>query len=144
MPMAGEQLRVSEGKERGTLLSVDVDLLIGRHAPEDEGRLGGDPEISRRHARVSRGADKQLAIEDLGSANGTYVNGERIRERRMLKPGDSVRVGSTTMDLITGGEPHAAAAAPRPPAPAVPPVTPAAPPAAAAVPPAAAAVPPAA
>ena len=52
--MAGEQLRVTEGKEQGKLLGIDADLLIGRLAPEDEGRLGGDPEISRRHA-ASRG-----------------------------------------------------------------------------------------
>ncbi len=55
--MVGEQLRVTEGKEGGTLLTVDGELLIGRQAPESEGRLGGDPEISRRHARISRGAD---------------------------------------------------------------------------------------
>ena len=53
--MAGEQLRVTEGKERGKLLSVEGELLIGRQAPGAEGRLGGDPEISRRHARVARG-----------------------------------------------------------------------------------------
>ena len=84
--MAGEQLRVTEGKERGTRLSVDADLLIGRVAPEDEGRLGDDPEISRRHAYVSRGADGQLTIEDLGSANGTFVNDERIDAPRTLEP----------------------------------------------------------
>ncbi len=97
--MAGDQLRVTEGKERGKFLSVDVDLLIGRHAPEDEGRLGGDPEISRRHARVSRGADRQLAIEDLGSANGTYVNGERIAAPRTLEAGDVIRIGKTVLEV---------------------------------------------
>jgi hypothetical protein len=51
--MAGEQLWVIEGRERSKRLSVDAGLLIGRAAPEDDGRLGGDPEISRGHARVS-------------------------------------------------------------------------------------------
>jgi pSer/pThr/pTyr-binding forkhead associated (FHA) protein len=99
--MAGAQLQVMEGTERGKLLSIDADLLIGRLAPEDEGRLGGDPEISRRHARVSRGADGQLAIEDLGSANGTFVNDQRIDAPRSLVAGDRVRVGRTVLE-VTG------------------------------------------
>ncbi len=97
--MAGEQLRVTEGNERGKRLSVDADLLIGRVAPEDEGRLGADPEISRRHARVSRGSDGQLTIEDLGSANGTFVNGERIDAPRTLDVGDLVKVGRTVLQV---------------------------------------------
>jgi pSer/pThr/pTyr-binding forkhead associated (FHA) protein/tRNA A-37 threonylcarbamoyl transferase component Bud32 len=97
--MAGEQLRVTEGKERGKRLSVDADLLIGRGAPEDDGRLGDDPEISRRHARVSRGADGQLTIEDLGSANGTFVNDERIDAPRTLDLSDVVRVGKTVLQV---------------------------------------------
>jgi pSer/pThr/pTyr-binding forkhead associated (FHA) protein/predicted Ser/Thr protein kinase len=98
--MAGEQLRITEGKERGKRLSVDTDLLIGRLAPEHDGRLGDDPVISRRHARVSRGADGQLTIEDLGSANGTFVNDERLDAPRTLDLGDVVRVGKTTLRVI--------------------------------------------
>ncbi|HEY6397356.1 MAG TPA: FHA domain-containing serine/threonine-protein kinase, partial [Solirubrobacteraceae bacterium] len=88
-----------EGNERGGRLTVEVDLLIGRSAPEGEGRLADDPEISRRHARVSRGPDGQLTIEDLGSANGTFVNDERIESRRTLDVGDVVRVGTTVLQV---------------------------------------------
>src|ERR1035438_2061100 len=112
--MVGKQLRVTEGKERGKLLSVDADLLIGRQAPEDEGRLGGDPKISRRHARVSRGANRQLAIEDLGSANGTFVNDERIDAPRTLEVGDVIRVGETVLQVTDGS--GAVPEKPRPPA----------------------------
>jgi pSer/pThr/pTyr-binding forkhead associated (FHA) protein len=98
--MAGEQLRVTEGKARGTSLSVDIDLLIGRLAPEREGRLGDDPVISRRHARVSRSADGQLTIEDLGSANGTFVNDDRLDAPRTLDLGDVIRVGRTLLEVI--------------------------------------------
>ncbi len=123
--MAGEQLRVTEGKERGTLLSVEADLLIGRLAPEGEGRLGGDPEISRRHARVSRGSDQQLQIEDLGSSNGTFVNNEQIDSPRTLKVGDVISVGKTVLQVIAGSAaarepsppPERAAAADEPPGP---------------------------
>jgi pSer/pThr/pTyr-binding forkhead associated (FHA) protein len=92
--MVGEQLRVTEGKERGKRLSVDADLLIGRLAPDDGGRLGGNPEISRRHAHVSRGADGRLTIEDLGSTNGTFVNDERIDGWR--------KAGRTSRGIVSG------------------------------------------
>jgi pSer/pThr/pTyr-binding forkhead associated (FHA) protein len=116
--MAGEQLRVSEGKERGKRLSVATDLLIGRVVPEHDGRLGDDPEISRRHARVSRGADGQLTIEDLGSANGTFVNGERIDAPRTLVVGDVVKMGQTVLQVTPGsaGESEKPPAAERAPA----------------------------
>ena len=93
--MAGEQLRVTEGNARGERLSVDADLFVGRETPHEDGKLGGDREISRRHARVSRGADGLLTIEDLRSANGTFVNGERIDAPRTLHAGDVVKMGQT-------------------------------------------------
>jgi pSer/pThr/pTyr-binding forkhead associated (FHA) protein len=115
--MVGEQLRVSEGKERGKRLSVATDLLIGRVVPEHDGRLGDDPEISRRHARVSRGADGRLTIEDLGSANGTFVNDERIDAPRTLVVGDVVKMGQTVLQVTSGSadeseKPRPAAQAP--------------------------------
>src|SRR5271169_4184816 len=90
---------VTEGDERGKLLGVEGELLIGRVAPQDDGRLGEDPEISRRHARISRGADGRLTIEDLSSANGTFVNGERIGAPRRLDIGDAVRMGRTVLKV---------------------------------------------
>src|SRR5581483_10600748 len=116
--MAGEQLRVSEGMERGALLSVDTDLLLGRQAPQDAGRLGGDFKISRRHARISRGPDQRLTIEDLGSANGTFVNDERIEGPRLLQVGDLIRVGGTVLQVTAGS--GAAPRAPSTPAPRAP------------------------
>src|SRR3954468_12656153 len=97
MLMAGEQLRVTEGNAQGTRLGVEADLFIGRETPHEEGKLGGDREISRRHARVSRGADGLLTIEDLRSANGTFVNGERIDAPRTLDVGDVVKMGQTVL-----------------------------------------------
>jgi len=105
-PVGGEQLRVTEGNAHGTSLSVEAELLIGRGASEEEGKLGDDPQLSRRHARVARDADGQLTIEDLGSTNGTFVNGARVSERQALKAGDSVQVGETTLE-VAAGEPAA-------------------------------------
>ena len=105
--MAGEQLRVTEGKEQGNRLSVDAGLMIGRAAPDEDGRLGGDPEISAPHARISREAGGQLTIEDLGSANGTFVNDERIDAPRALELGDVIRDGQ---DDASGARPLRAGA----------------------------------
>src|SRR4051812_6499705 len=107
--MAGEQLLVTEGNEPGARMSVEGQLLIGRSAPDEEGRLGDDREISRRHARIARGPDGSLTVEDFGSASGTFVNGERIGEVRTLRPGDKVRMGETVLEII---DPSARASAP--------------------------------
>jgi hypothetical protein len=53
-----------------------------------------DPEVSRRHAAI-RLEGGSLAIQDLGSTNGTYVNGARISAVTTLKDGDEVRLGNT-------------------------------------------------
>ena len=75
--MAGEQIRITGGPAQGTNIEVGQELQIGRSAGT-EGRLGDDPEISRQHARITRNPQGQLVVEDLGSTNGTYVNGQRI------------------------------------------------------------------
>ncbi|MFW5921105.1 MAG: diguanylate cyclase, partial [Polyangiales bacterium] len=54
-----------------------------------------DTEISRRHARVVE-RDGALWVEDMGSTNGTLVNGDPVRERE-LRDGDKIQVGTTTI-----------------------------------------------
>ncbi len=112
--MAGERLRVIEGPHRGKLLSVDVSLLIGRSAPDLDGRLGGDPKLSRRHAQLSRGADGELRVEDLGSTNGTLLNDERVSAPRKLQVGDRITLGSTVLAVVdgAGGRPEPPVAGP--------------------------------
>ncbi len=55
-----------------------------------------DDNVSRRHAELTLVAS-QWAIEDLGSMNGTTVNGDVLLGRRILRNGDELRVGSTTL-----------------------------------------------
>jgi DNA-binding winged helix-turn-helix (wHTH) protein len=57
-----------------------------------------DMTISRHHARIVVG--DEVTLVDLGSRNGTYVNGERVREPRTLRNGDRLSVGSILMTLI--------------------------------------------
>lgn len=61
-----------------------------------------DPEASRRHTRVTWQAG-QFIIEDLGSTNGTFVNGVQITAPQMLNPGDSVGVGQTSLVFQVAG-----------------------------------------
>ncbi len=75
---------------------VEGDLLIGRHA-EGAGRLGEDEEISRSHARVSVDSSGLVAIEDLGSTNGTFVNGLRISAPQILREGDTIEIGGSAL-----------------------------------------------
>ncbi len=86
------------GPLSGRRLALGDELLIGREVSGD-GRLKDDPKVSRRHARVARDAGGRLTIEDLGSANGTFVNGERMSASQALTVGDSVQIGSTTLEV---------------------------------------------
>jgi serine/threonine protein kinase len=89
------RLRVTAGNAEGTEIQVEDELVIGRQASE-EGQLGQDAEISREHAKISRSGEN-FAIEDLGSTNGTFVNGRRISKAEILSPGDRIQVGATTL-----------------------------------------------
>jgi hypothetical protein len=125
--MPGEQLRITGGPAAGSQLDIGQELQIGRSAG-GEGRLGDDPEISRQHARLSRNPQGQLVVEDLGSTNGTYVNGQRIAGPTTLNPGDTVQMGRSTLSVegAAGGQATAigavpVGAGPPPPPPAAPP-----------------------
>jgi hypothetical protein len=104
--MAGETLKITGGNAAGQDINLEQELVIGRSTP-GLGSLGGDSEISRVHARVFHDPSGRLTIEDLGSTNGTFVNGNRISGQQPLNPGDQVRVGQTTMSVEGGGAPGA-------------------------------------
>lgn len=96
--MAELILEIVEGDEAGRQATLTGAVEIGRDAStalplEDE-------QVSRRHARVSVQGDLGL-VEDLGSTNGTYVNGQPIEGPRALRPGDRIRVGLTVLELRT-------------------------------------------
>jgi pSer/pThr/pTyr-binding forkhead associated (FHA) protein len=90
------RLEAITGNSAGTVLQVEDDLVIGREV-EGPGRLAGDEEISRSHARISREPAGHCAIEDLGSTNGTFVNGLLVRSPQTLSEGDTIEVGATTL-----------------------------------------------
>jgi len=69
-------------------------VRIGRGTDADV-RLAWDREVSRVHAELQRLGEGWALSDDGLSANGTYVNGERLRGRRRLASGDEIRVGKT-------------------------------------------------
>jgi pSer/pThr/pTyr-binding forkhead associated (FHA) protein len=107
------RLEVTAGRARGSDIQVEDELVIGRHA-QGEGALAGDIELSRRHARISRGGGGYV-IEDLGSTNGTYLNGRRLRAAEPLSVGDEVVVGGTALVVRPSATTPGAASRPPPP-----------------------------
>jgi len=96
MSRAVARLEVVAGRAIGMSILLDDELLIGRHA-DGAGRLADDDEISRSHARISLDRSGFCAIEDLGSTNGTFVNGLRATGPQTLSVGDTIEVGATTL-----------------------------------------------
>jgi len=66
------------------------EIIIGRDPNLD--LVFPSPAVSRRHARLTREGEGYF-LEDLGSSNGTFLNDERLLERRLLKSGDQIRLG---------------------------------------------------
>ena len=58
-----------------------------------------DKMLSRQHARIVRDSNGGLSVEDLGSRNGTFVNGDRLSTIIALKPGDRITVGGVTLKV---------------------------------------------
>jgi pSer/pThr/pTyr-binding forkhead associated (FHA) protein len=86
------------GLRQGRTIEIASATVIGRDAGTGI-RLDGDEFASSQHARIEPRQDG-VWVEDLGSTNGTFLNGERITAER-LQPGDVVRVGQTELRLET-------------------------------------------
>jgi len=119
-------LTVQQGSQRGQRFSVAKDsIIIGRVAGSDV--VISDPEVSRRHASITweRG---QPILRDLGSTNGTFVNGVRLTGSQALSDGDTIGLGKVQLGFqcpaLAEARPTVARPAP-PPAYAPPPVSPA-------------------
>ena len=97
-------LRFISGKYQGGEFPVvpEKQILVGRSSDLDMVLV--EDMVSRKHARIAMQAD-QIWIEDLGSTNGTFVNGEKIKRAR-LKEGDRVLIGTSILKLIAGDAPR--------------------------------------
>lgn len=92
-------LMVSTGAAAGTVFPVtEESVLIGRSL--DAQVSINEQAISHEHARLEQ-KGTQFSLRDLGSTNGTYVNGQRLVDAVVLAGGDSIRMGSTTFTFVT-------------------------------------------
>jgi hypothetical protein len=80
------------GHEPGTTFDVGGGATLGRSDGADIGV--DDPFASSAHARVFQRGDF-MYLEDMGSTNGTYLNGRQIRTAERLKVADTIRIGDT-------------------------------------------------
>lgn len=92
-------LRGVSGAVFGKVYPVTGPVVIGRAAEADISVAA--EEISRRHALVKPTPDG-LQVEDLGSSNGTFINGKRVQQG-FLKPGDELRLDSVRLILVAPG-----------------------------------------
>lgn len=84
-------LWVKEGRRRGKYYPIRHGTVVGR---KEGGLILDDPKVSAMHAKFNlEGED--FVVWDFGSANGTFVNGKRIREAYVLNENDEVRIGET-------------------------------------------------
>lgn len=99
------RLAVTAGPDAGTALELrpGAGHLLGRHA-EAAYRLN-DPRVSRFHCEV-RNEGGAVTLIDQGGSGGTLVNGARVTEH-VLRDGDTVRVGDTTLRFETASHPEA-------------------------------------
>jgi hypothetical protein len=109
VPGLGEAPQVQSGRlvvvkspaldEDDELLLDSAALLVGRGSGNDV-NLARDEFASSNHARVEPRRDG-VWVEDVGSTNGTYLNGIRLTHAKRLTPGDILRVGETEMRYET-------------------------------------------
>ena len=103
---------VRTGPNPGTVFELTKEVsLIGRDVTNDV--VVGDAQISRQHSRITR-TPGGYVLEDLGSTNGTFVNGERLVAPRVMNPGDLVALGETVSLTFDATSPEAAATVAQP------------------------------
>jgi pSer/pThr/pTyr-binding forkhead associated (FHA) protein len=100
------KLSVRQGPRPNLVFELDKpSYMIGREAGNDI--VIEDPQVSRRHAQLTRQGNSYL-IEDVGSTNGTYVNGKRVMAPTLLSNGDMVGLADTVIIAVqvplTSGE----------------------------------------
>lgn len=78
-----------------------------------------EPSVSSRHCEILL-RDNDVVVKDLGSTNGTFINGEKVTDEKVLKPGQTLRLGNVELKLDGPGAPASAPAAPSPAAPPLP------------------------
>ena len=99
--MKGPFLEVVSNGTRSEVTLDQPRVTVGRHAANNV--VVNDTRASRAHCVIEQSEDGGFQIRDLQSANGTWVNGQRI-DTAMLNPGDVVSIGQTTIKYMVSNE----------------------------------------
>ncbi len=95
------QIIVVDGPNRGTKLTLDKNVTgIGKRDTND--LILSDKTVSRNHIEIKYSADSFI-LSDLGSTNGSFLNGSRVKEA-YLSPGDLIKIGNTTLEFVAFDE----------------------------------------
>ena len=95
------QLIVMEGPSKGKKLDLGKNKIsLGKK--DDNDLVVDDRTVSRRHLEIDHTSDSFL-LKDLGSTNGTYINGIKVKEA-YLSPGDVIKVGNTRIEFVAFDE----------------------------------------
>ena len=81
----------------GRTIDVTAPTVVGRDATSGI-RLEHDEFVSARHARIEPRPEGAM-VDDLGSTNGTFVNGSKLKKARLAKAGDVIRIGATELQV---------------------------------------------
>ncbi len=92
------ELRVTSGPNQGRMFALGEDTTLGREETAEIVLEDPSGELSRRHARIGL-LDGVATIEDLGSTNGTLLNGERISGPQPLRTGDEITIGKYVLQF---------------------------------------------
>jgi pSer/pThr/pTyr-binding forkhead associated (FHA) protein len=95
-------LEVIEGPDAGKQIALDRPIVIGRDAGSD--LVLEDGEVSGQHARITPSPDGSITLEDLDSANGTFLNHNELMGPARLDPGDELLIGVSVLQLRTADD----------------------------------------
>ena len=93
-PEGGADAAVADGRTLD--FPIGTSRIVGRDPTADI--VLDTPNVSRLHARLER-TEEGLVVEDLGSTNGTWLHGQRIKGRTLVEPGDDLRFGPQRLQL---------------------------------------------
>ena len=99
--MLRAELKVIGGKQHGSLIPLQTKkFLVGR---EQDCQLRPTSESVSRHHCVFSIDDYGIRLRDLGSTNGTFVNGQRVQGQVVLQPNDRVLIGKLEFEIVIEG-----------------------------------------
>ncbi len=97
-------VRVEAPEQQTLILLVEHELVIGR---ESEGMRNADPQMSRRHLRIRR-LGSSIEVSDLGSTNGSFLDGVPLKQPQVVNDTCRVLIGDTTITIDPAAGPDEA------------------------------------